>query len=102
MIAQTPAQVMADAVSRFGCVVWEVRLQMPGFKRTPRRVRVVVQCPDGVTKSLLAAVVAHAGGTVEGNPVRLGLGVPLPDGEVLSFSFPWEDAAQGLFELSPP
>lgn len=84
-------QAITDALIALECVTFEVRLQMPGgFRRTPKRVRVVVQAPNPVHLALLRHVVEHAGGTIEGNPASLGLGVRCPDGDVLSFSLPWE------------
>lgn len=99
---ETNAGTIADAMRRLGCVTHEVRLQIPTgalIRRVPKRVRVVTEAPDAVSLALLRRVVEHVGGSVEGNPARLGLGVPVPDGHVLSFSLPYEDDAQSILSL---
>ena len=92
-------EAVAQAAAILGCVTFEVRVQTPtgAFKRNPKRVRVVIQCPDAASKEVLARIVKKADGTVEDNPERRGLGVPLPLGFVLTFSFPFDGDSFGAF-----
>lgn len=93
------AQALADAVQLFGLVTHEARLQIDRHKRT-RRLRIVVEAPDAVTRDLFEAVAEKAGAIIEANPTRLGLGVRCPAGFVVTCSIPFDDTADRLFALS--
>lgn len=97
--AVVSVQAVAEAASILGCVTFEVRVQSPTgvWRRDPKRVRVVTQCPDAASKEVLARIVKKAEGTVEENPERMGMGVPLPLGFVLTFSFPFDGETLAMF-----